>query len=71
MPESSLHRYCSYLLRLWPAQRDGQVVWRASLEDPVTGVRRGFADLEQLFAFLTAETRESAAAETREQDCGE
>jgi hypothetical protein len=38
----------SYLLRLWHS--DGQ--WRASLEIPGTGKRIGFANLEQLFAYL-------------------
>ncbi len=44
--------YQAYLLRLWTEQRGGQPVWRASLEDPHTGQRLGFADLTQLFAFL-------------------
>jgi hypothetical protein len=44
-------KYRSYLLRLWCAEtRDP--CWRASLEDPHTGKRIGFASLEQLFAFL-------------------
>lgn len=43
----STHRF-SYLLRLW--RSDGQ--WRASLEIPETGQRIGFANLEQLFAYL-------------------
>lgn len=41
--------YQSYLLRLWKAE---QTNWRASLEDARTGERIGFANLEQLFAFL-------------------
>jgi hypothetical protein len=41
--------YRSYLLRLW---RTGRGAWRASLEDPHTGARRGFAGLPQLIAFL-------------------
>lgn len=41
--------YQSYLLRLWKAE---QTNWRASLEDSRTGERIGFANLEQLFAFL-------------------
>jgi hypothetical protein len=44
--------YHAYLLRLWMEQRGGQPLWRASLEDPHTGQRLGFADLNQLFAFL-------------------
>jgi len=44
-------KYRSYLLRLWRAETLDQG-WRASLEDPRTGERIGFASLEQLFAFL-------------------
>jgi hypothetical protein len=44
--------YKSYLLRLWQATSAGKLVWRASLEAPHTGLRHGFASLEQLFAFL-------------------
>lgn len=48
--------YRSYLLRLWPATEQGQTVWRASLENPHTGERLGFASLERLFAFLEDQT---------------
>jgi hypothetical protein len=46
------HRYLSYLLRLWQIESEGELVWRASLESPHTGERRGFASLKALFAFL-------------------
>ena len=52
--------YLSYLLRLWLAEGDGPV-WRASLENPTTAERHGFANLESLFTFLAAETRDLAA----------
>lgn len=47
--------YLAYLLRLW---RDSDVenVWRASIESPDTGERRGFAGLDGLFAFLQQQT---------------
>jgi len=51
----SLH-YRSYVLRFWEerasgcAQPIGQ--WRFSLEDPHSGARLGFADVDQLIAFL-------------------
>jgi hypothetical protein len=54
--------YFSYLLRLWLVEGDGPV-WRASLENPSTTERHGFTTLEQLIAFLVAETRELAAEE--------
>ncbi|HEX9074394.1 MAG TPA: hypothetical protein VF932_01385 [Anaerolineae bacterium] len=41
--------YQSYLLRLWKTE---QADWHASLEDSRTGERIGFANLDQLFAFL-------------------
>jgi hypothetical protein len=43
--------YMSYLLRLWCVPGEG-AVWQASLEDPQTGERRGFASLDELFTFL-------------------
>ena len=46
-------RYQAYLLRLWLAGDDDAAVWRASLEDPRTGERRGFADVDSLLAFLS------------------
>ena len=58
--------YLSYLLRLW-RENDGQeahsveaAVWRASLEEPQAGERRGFASLVGLFAFLEKKTKSSS-----------
>ena len=51
--------YLAYLLRLWLVEGDGPV-WRASLENPTTAERHGFASLGQLFSFLEAETRDRA-----------
>jgi hypothetical protein len=48
--------YKSYLLRLWQVTGAGKPVWRASLEEPHTGLRHGFASLEQLLAFLKRQT---------------
>ena len=47
--------YQSYLLRLWRVADDERPVWRASLEHPVSGERRGFSSLEALFIFLRSE----------------
>jgi hypothetical protein len=44
--------YMAYLLRLWQVKDRGTVGWRASLESPHTGESRGFASLDDLFAFL-------------------
>jgi len=42
----------SYILRLWCVDEPQTAEWHASLEDPSTKERFGFASLEQLFAFL-------------------
>lgn len=55
-------RYRAFLLRLWQEQSGGQWVWRASLEDPHTHVRKGFSRLEDLSAFLR-EVMEDGPAE--------
>lgn len=51
-------RYFSYLLRLWETENEAQSVWRVSLELPATGERRGFASLDELFAYLMRETNQ-------------
>ena len=48
-------RYRSYLLRLWQTSDGRKQVWRASLESPGGGERRGFASLRDLFGFLEAQ----------------
>ena len=50
--------YKSYWLRCWPAgdQKGGATkYWRYSLEDPVTGHKRGFTDLQTLVMFIEHE----------------
>ena len=42
----------SYILRLWCVDEPQAAEWHASLEDPSTKERFGFASLEQLFAYL-------------------
>jgi hypothetical protein len=56
-------RYRAYLLRLWQERSEGQWVWRASLEDPHSNVRKGFTHLEQLSAYLKKQTEEDAMEE--------
>ena len=45
------NRY-SYLLRLWRTPQSSGLNWQVSLENPRTNERVGFANLEQMFAFL-------------------
>lgn len=54
--------YLAYMLRLWQTKPDAgthhveaKATWRASIENPHTGERRGFLSLEALFAFLAQE----------------
>jgi len=49
--------YLSYLLRLYRVRSEGTWVWRASLEDPLSGKRQSFPNLQALLTFLEAETR--------------
>ena len=46
--------YVSYLLRLWQEGNEEKAVWRALLENPLTGERQGFASMKELVAFLKA-----------------
>jgi len=48
----------SYILRLWVEVLEGKHVWRFSLEDTHTGKRKGFARVEDLFAFVQMQLRE-------------
>ena len=63
--------YLAYMLRLWQVNDDGKPVWRASVESPHNGERRGFANLELLFAFLEEKTVELAQREEQAKDIGE
>ena len=58
-------QYRAYLLRLWWASHNGEAGWRASLEEPHTGVRHGFATLDQLFTFLKEQANSGADHTTR------
>ena len=48
--------YLSYLVRLWWVGHGGEERWRASLQRPGTAEPIWFADLEDMLAFLRAET---------------
>lgn len=58
--------YLAYLIRLWRTGDSRSFTWRVSLEDPRSGQRLGFADLESAFAFLKEQTdkQEKARAPT-------
>ncbi len=48
-------KYRSFLLRLWQVDVKEIRAWRFSLEDPVTGERKGFAHIAKLMSFLMEE----------------
>jgi hypothetical protein len=54
----------SYLLRLWCSNAQEVTCWQASLEDPRTGERIGFTNLEHLFAYLMELTEGRAQHDT-------
>ncbi len=55
--------YLAFLLKLWPvvSKSKSRFLWRASLENPYTGERYGFQDLDTLLNFLKALTQEDTA----------
>ena len=59
--------YMAYLLRLWQADEGENAPWRASLQSPQSGERRGFADLAELFAFLEKVCHTSEVHERKEE----
>jgi len=61
--------YLSYLLRLWWTGSEEDGVWLASLTNPFTEERLGFASLEELFAFLQAQL-DDRDLQASEQDRG-
>jgi hypothetical protein len=70
-PVRPLH-YRSYLLRIWEERSPPDRVpnssspigwWRFSLEDPHSGARLGFADFDQLIAFLKNQIQSNSTEE--------
>ncbi len=50
--DTDQHTYRSFLLRLWRSKSDATTSWYASLEDPVSGERKGFSSLTAMVDFL-------------------
>jgi hypothetical protein len=67
MPENPAS-YHAYLLRFW---RDESSAWRASLEDPFNGERRGFASLQQLYTFLEEQVSAGRLGIHAESSCSQ
>lgn len=66
--DSREEKYLSYMLRLWRAVSEAGGAWRASLEDPQTGERKGFADLQGLFGYLSERTEPVGSLSAAEDD---
>ncbi len=65
--------YKSFWLRCWQGGRrqvESQENWRFSLEDPVTGQKRGFTDLQALVSYLESELDRENQMALAEQDAG-
>ncbi len=56
-PQATPPRYHSFLLRFWEerSEEHAPVIWRFSLEDPLTDQRYGFASLEALNDWIKAQ----------------
>jgi hypothetical protein len=59
-------RYMAFMLRLWETADGDQECWRASLQQVPGRERRGFDDLEKLFAYLRLQVTEEAAPPGKE-----
>jgi hypothetical protein len=58
-------RYRAFMLRCWEVRSpdpEGRTTWRFGVEDPHTGQKHGFADLEALIAFLQTELLEETGS---------
>jgi|GEM_PF-2036331 len=55
--------YVAYLMRLWREKGGESTKWCASLQDPHTGEKVGFASLEALFAYLRRVVAEEPGSE--------
>jgi hypothetical protein len=58
----NISHYQAYLLRIWRRGRSAAIAqketitWQASLEDPHTGKRLNFKDMDSLFMYLAKQT---------------
>ena len=53
--------YLAYVVRLWPVNNRGVLVWRVSAES-ITGERHAFSDISSLLTFLRCETNRVSAS---------
>jgi hypothetical protein len=60
--------YLSYLLRMWQTSDGEECTWCASLQQPGTEKRQGFASLDDLFDFLRAKAASQPEASRVEEE---
>jgi len=53
---------------MWRSGESEKAVWRASLENPMTGRHQGFTGLQSLFAFLETLTTAELPQQSAESD---
>lgn len=56
--DTMVGRYLAYMLRIWKENDAGMSTWRASVEDPHSGERRGFPNLDALITFLWGQVQD-------------
>lgn len=71
MSKATASNYIAYLIRLW---REGPGVWRGMLEDPRTGARVYFKDVDELLAFLREQVKQKnglnqSSDERQDEEC--
>ncbi len=52
-----------YVVRLWSSDSSTETAWRSTVQNPITGERHVFANLEEFFAFIEETTRAATKAE--------
>ncbi len=62
--------YVSFLLRLWRIPDGDDAVWRASLEDTLSGEQMAFATVENLLEFLQRWEKSSCGFPEERHDKG-
>ncbi len=63
--DTDQHIYRSYLMRLWRSKNDSTTSWFVSLEDPISGERKGFSSLLSMVNFLEIDQDDNNKPQTQ------
>lgn len=63
MPTTALPQLI-YVVRLWSSDSPTEPAWHSTVQNPITGERHIFANLEEFFAFIEETTRAAADDES-------